>query len=140
MSVRLTRERSGVRASLLPVRGYSSVGRAIRSQRIGQGFESPYLHDEKFYISPDSVLMYADGRPLLFGSGFYVKWSPPSSIPLMQVKTPQQSPNGHVSLSAWLAARGNKNKKALKKSGLIFKLEMGLEPTTYALRMRRSTD
>lgn len=24
--------------------GYSSVGRAIRSQRIGQGFESPYLH------------------------------------------------------------------------------------------------
>ena len=25
-------------------RGYSSVGRAMRSQRIGQGFESPYLH------------------------------------------------------------------------------------------------
>ena len=24
--------------------GYSSAGRAIRSQRIGQGFESPYLH------------------------------------------------------------------------------------------------
>lgn len=24
--------------------GYSSVGRAMRSQRIGQGFESPYLH------------------------------------------------------------------------------------------------
>ena len=55
MSVRLTRERSGVRASLLPLNvrrilcserfwGYSSVGRAMRSQRIGQGFESPYLH------------------------------------------------------------------------------------------------
>lgn len=26
------------------IRGYSSVGRAMRSQRIGQGFESPYLH------------------------------------------------------------------------------------------------
>ena len=25
-------------------RGYSSVGRAIRSQRIGRGFESRYLH------------------------------------------------------------------------------------------------
>ncbi len=25
-------------------RGYGSVGRAIRSQRIGQGFEPPYLH------------------------------------------------------------------------------------------------
>ena len=25
-------------------RGYGSVGRAMRSQRIGQGFESPYLH------------------------------------------------------------------------------------------------
>ena len=24
--------------------GYGSVGRAIRSHRIGQGFESPYLH------------------------------------------------------------------------------------------------
>ena len=24
--------------------GYGSVGRAMRSQRIGQGFESPYLH------------------------------------------------------------------------------------------------
>lgn len=24
--------------------GYSSVGRAMRSQCIGQGFESPYLH------------------------------------------------------------------------------------------------
>ena len=27
--------------------GYGSVGRAIRSQRIGQGFESPYLHQIK---------------------------------------------------------------------------------------------
>ena len=26
------------------IRGYGSVGRAMRSQRIGQGFESPYLH------------------------------------------------------------------------------------------------
>ena len=26
------------------IRGYSTVGSAIRSQRIGQGFESPYLH------------------------------------------------------------------------------------------------
>ena len=29
----------------MPVtRGYSSAGRATRSQRVGQGFESPYLH------------------------------------------------------------------------------------------------
>ena len=28
------------------IRGYSTVGSAIRSQRIGQGFESPYLHHE----------------------------------------------------------------------------------------------
>ena len=27
--------------------GYGSVGRAMRSQRIGQGFESPYLHQSK---------------------------------------------------------------------------------------------
>ena len=26
--------------------GYGSVGRAMRSQRIGQGFESPYLHHQ----------------------------------------------------------------------------------------------
>ena len=50
MSVRLTRERSGVRASLLPLFfwGYSSAGRAIRSQRIGHGFESRYLHEFSF--------------------------------------------------------------------------------------------
>ena len=29
------------------LRGYGSVGRAMRSQRIGQGFESPYLHQIK---------------------------------------------------------------------------------------------
>ena len=29
------------------IRGYGSVGRAMRSQRIGQGFESPYLHHKK---------------------------------------------------------------------------------------------
>ena len=34
-------------AIILFVRGYSSVGRAMRSQRIGQGFESPYLHNMK---------------------------------------------------------------------------------------------
>ena len=28
------------------MRGYSTVGSAIRSQRIGQGFESPYLHQK----------------------------------------------------------------------------------------------
>ncbi len=28
------------------IRGYSTVGSAIRSQRIGQGFESPYLHQK----------------------------------------------------------------------------------------------
>lgn len=28
------------------IRGYSTVGSAIRSQRIGQGFESPYLHSQ----------------------------------------------------------------------------------------------
>ena len=27
--------------------GYGSVGRAMRSQCIGQGFESPYLHQQK---------------------------------------------------------------------------------------------
>lgn len=29
------------------LRGYGSVGRAMRSQRIGQGFESPYLHHKQ---------------------------------------------------------------------------------------------
>ena len=29
------------------MRGYGSVGRAMRSQCIGQGFESPYLHQVK---------------------------------------------------------------------------------------------
>ena len=29
------------------LRGYGSVGRAMRSQRIGQGFESPYLHQNQ---------------------------------------------------------------------------------------------
>ena len=29
------------------MRGYGSVGRAMRSQCIGQGFESPYLHHKK---------------------------------------------------------------------------------------------
>jgi hypothetical protein len=28
--------------------GYSSVGRALRSHRRGQGFESPYLHQKYF--------------------------------------------------------------------------------------------
>ncbi len=31
---------------LRTIRGYSTVGSAIRSQRIGLGFESPYLHHE----------------------------------------------------------------------------------------------
>ena len=34
----------GAESRLLQLRGYSTVGSAIRSQRIGQGFESPYLH------------------------------------------------------------------------------------------------
>ena len=32
--------------------GYGSVGRAMRSQRIGQGFESPYLHHKKREAKP----------------------------------------------------------------------------------------
>ena len=31
-------------AGLKKLRGYSSVGRAVALQAIGQGFESPYLH------------------------------------------------------------------------------------------------
>lgn len=31
----------------MAIRGYGSVGRAMRSQRIGQGFESPYLHQQE---------------------------------------------------------------------------------------------
>lgn len=30
--------------TILNIRGYGSAGRATRSQRVGQGFESPYLH------------------------------------------------------------------------------------------------
>ena len=34
----------GVKSRLSPLRGYSTVGSAIRSQRIGHEFESRYLH------------------------------------------------------------------------------------------------
>ena len=34
------------------IRGYSTVGSAIRSQRIGQGFESPYLHQKNGHFCP----------------------------------------------------------------------------------------
>lgn len=37
-------------------RGYSTVGSAIRSQRIGLGFESPYLHQVK--IPLDIVVFF----------------------------------------------------------------------------------
>ena len=37
-------EPAAVQDSAGQARGYSSVGRAMRSQCIGQGFESPYLH------------------------------------------------------------------------------------------------
>ena len=40
----LARARGGMKSRLPQLRGYSTVGSAIRSQRIGQGFESPYLH------------------------------------------------------------------------------------------------
>lgn len=36
------------------MRGYGSVGRAMRSQCIGQGFESPYLHHKQ--TKPNPVL------------------------------------------------------------------------------------
>ena len=39
--------RTGITPPANSIRGYSTVGSAIRSQRIGQGFESPYLHQVK---------------------------------------------------------------------------------------------
>ena len=47
-------------------RGYSSVGRAMRSQCIGQGFEFPYLHinDRKpnSLISSKSIYLEVNGE------------------------------------------------------------------------------
>ena len=40
----VVREPQGILGAEPLTRGYSSVGRAIGSQSIGQGFESPYLH------------------------------------------------------------------------------------------------
>ncbi len=39
------------------IRGYSTVGSAIRSQRIGQGFESPYLHHRRRIRTLGAVCM-----------------------------------------------------------------------------------
>ena len=64
-------------------RGYSSVGRAMRSQCIGQGFESPYLHQQKGYISrkcnPFAFIFsywlnYAAHKNGLGATGFVVKF------------------------------------------------------------------
>ncbi len=43
-------------ASQPKLRGYSSVGRAMRSQRIGHGFESHYLHHLKARYAQHIVL------------------------------------------------------------------------------------
>src|SRR5437870_8775079 len=51
-----------------PARGYSSIGRALRSQCRGWGFESPYLH-QRFLIGRPRVV--ARGRSDLSG----VRWA-----------------------------------------------------------------
>ena len=38
--------------------GYGSVGRAMRSQRIGQGFESPYLHQSEYKLNPSTCILF----------------------------------------------------------------------------------
>jgi hypothetical protein len=44
--------------------GYSSVGRAARSHRAGQGFESPYLHCKAVEKRSQSIVFF--GRSIIF--------------------------------------------------------------------------
>lgn len=59
MSVRLTRERSRVRAPLLPLWGISAVGSALHSHCKGHGFESRILHFIKEYRKIIGYLRYS---------------------------------------------------------------------------------
>ena len=59
MSVRLTRERSRVRAPLLPLWGISAVGSALHSHCKGHGFESRILHFIKEYRKVIVFLRYS---------------------------------------------------------------------------------